>query len=218
MGPMPARQYRRRVMPRPLAALLAGLVALACLAGLAACSTGHDAAVYGGSFTFVSPGGKIDISYPADQRGTVGTLAGPDLMTNKTLSVADYAGKVVVINFWGSWCGPCREEQPSLNLIATELAGQGVQFLGIDLKELGQSAGQDYHRAQQVPYPSIYDPTMRTLTSLRGYPAAYIPSIVVLDRQHRVAQIWLVSAEVPVGTIKSTIASIAAESSGKGDS
>ena len=200
---------RRARTTRLAAVLLAVLVALGALAG---CSTGDDAAVSGGgSFTFVSPGGKTAISYPPGDRGTIGNLTGPDLMTGKTISLSDFAGKVVAISFWGSWCGPCREEQPSLSLVAGELAGQGVQFLGIDLKEGSQSDGQDFHRAQDVPYPSIYDPTMRTILSLRGYPNAAIPSMVVLDRQHRVAQIWLVSADVPVGTMKSTIAAIAAE-------
>jgi len=207
----------RRRAPR---GRLSGLVlAIALGLGLlAGCSTGDDAAVYGGSFTFVSPGGKTDISYAPADRGTVGTLSGPNLMTGEPLSLSDFAGKVVVINFWGSWCSPCREEQPGLNLIASQLADKGVQFLGIDLKEPGRSAGQDYHRNFDVPYPSIYDQTMRTILSLRGYPAAYIPSIVVLDRQHRVAQIWLTSAEVPMGTMKSTIEAIAAEKPDPGKS
>jgi thiol-disulfide isomerase/thioredoxin len=201
-----------RTRPRLLAALLVAVLGLGLVAG---CSTGDDAAVHGGSFTFVSPGGKKDISYAPGDRGSIGTLSGPNLMTNKTISLDDYAGKVVVINFWGSWCAPCREEQPGLNLTASQLADRGVQFLGIDLREPGQSAGQDYHRNFQVPYPSIYDPTMRTILSLRGYPAAYIPAIVVLDRQHRVAQIWLTSALVPMGTMKSTIEAIAAEGSSR---
>ena len=203
---------------RRLRSLAALLVCLGALVGVAGCSTGDDAAVRGDSFTFVSPGGKTDIAYASNERGTIGTLSGPNLMTNQTLSLSDYAGKVVVINFWGSWCGPCRAEQPGLNVIATQLAGQGVQFMGIDLKEPGQSAGQDYHRAYDVPYPSIYDPTMRTILSLRGYPAAAIPSMVVLDRQHRVAQIWLISYQVPMGTIKSTIAALAAEKPADGGS
>jgi len=200
---------------------LSGL-ALAIALGLgllAGCSTGDDAAVHGGSFTFVSPGGKTDISYAPAHRGTVGTLSGPNLMTGEPLSLADFDGKVVVINFWGSWCAPCREEQPGLNLISEQLAGQGVQFLGIDLEKGNpQSAGQDYHRNFDVPYPSIYDPTMRTILSLRGYPAANIPSTVVLDRQHRVAQIWLVSAGVPMGAMKSTIEAIASEAPDPGTS
>lgn len=193
---------------RSLAALL---VCLVTLVGVAGCSTGDDAKVHGGSFTFVSPGSKTEFSYPPDQRQTIGNLSGPDLMTNKTISLSDYAGKVVVINFWGSWCPPCREEQAGLSLIARNLADHGVQFLGIDLKEPSQSAGQDFHRSKKVPYPSIYDPTMRTILSLRGYPSGSIPSIIVLDRQHRVAQIWLFSADEQIGQMKSRIAAIAAE-------
>jgi thiol-disulfide isomerase/thioredoxin len=199
---------RRRGASRSLAALLACVLTLAALAG---CSAGDDAAVHGGSFTFVSPGSKTTFSYPQGQRQTVGNLSGPSLMTDKTISLSDYAGKVVVINFWGSWCPPCRAEQDGLSLISRQLASKGVQFLGIDLKEPSQSSGQDFHRSKNVPYPSIYDPTMRTILSLRGYPSGSIPSIIVLDRQHRVAQIWLLSADEPVGKMKSRIAAIASE-------
>lgn len=191
------------------AAMAGALVAVLALAG---CSTGDDQAVYGGSFTFVSPGGQTEISYAPDDRDTIGTLAGPDLMTGEALSAQQFAGKVVVINYWGSWCPPCREEQDSLSLIATQLAPDGVQFLGIDVKEQGgRAAGQDFHTAKNVPYPSIYDQSMRTVLALRGYPATAIPSTIVLDRQGRVAQIWLVSAAVPMGEMKARIAEIAAE-------
>jgi thiol-disulfide isomerase/thioredoxin len=198
-----------RVRARLVAALAGVLVAALALAG---CSTGDDQAVYGGSFTFVSPGGQLEIAYAPDDRGTIGTLAGPDLMTGETISAQQFAGKVLVINFWGSWCPPCREEQDSLSLISTQLGPSGVQFLGIDVKEQGgRTAGQDFHTAKKVPYPSIYDQSMRTVLALQGYPAAAIPSIVVLDRQGRVAQIWLVSAQVPMGEMKARIAEIAAE-------
>jgi thiol-disulfide isomerase/thioredoxin len=192
-----------------MAALAGALVAALVLTG---CSTGDDQAVYGGSFTFVSPGGQTEIAYAPDDRGTIGTLAGPDLMTGDTLSAQQFAGKVLVINYWGSWCPPCREEQDSLSLISTQLAPDGVQFLGIDVKEQGgRAAGQDFHTAKKVPYPSIYDQSMRTVLALRGYPATAIPSTIVLDRAGRVAQIWLVSAAVPMGQMKARIAEIAAE-------
>lgn len=197
---------RHRVRSRRLVA-----VAVAALLALAGCSTGDDQAVYGGSFTFVSPGGVHELSYEPDERGTIGALAGPDLMTGDTINVSDYAGEVLAINFWGSWCPPCRAEQDGLSLISEQLAAEGVQFLGIDVREASRSDGQDFHDAKKVPYPSIYDETMRTFLALRGYPAAAIPSMVVLDRQQRVAQIWLVSADVPMGEMKARLADIAAE-------
>lgn len=191
--------------------LVGVLVALVVFSG---CATGDDAAVYGGSFSFTSPGGTTDIRYEPDERGTIGALAGPDLMGDGQISVSDFAGRVVAINFWGSWCGPCREEQDNLSLIATELEPLGVQFLGVDVRD-SRSDGQDFYRHYQVPYPSIFDSTMRTLLSLRGYPATAIPSMIVLDREHRVAQVWLASAIVPTGAMKARIAEIAAEGSGE---
>lgn len=174
------------------------------------CSSGDDQAVYGGSFVFVSPGGQKAISYPVAERGTIGKLAGPDLMTDGTISAQDYAGQVVVINFWGSWCGPCRAEQDGLSLIAEQLTPDGVQFLGVNVRDT-KTDGQDFHRAKDIPYPSIFDPSMRTVLALHGYPAANIPSTVVLDRRGRVAQVWLFPESVPMGEMKARVAEIAAE-------
>jgi len=161
---------------------------------LAGCSTGSDAVAQGGTFEFVAPGGKTDIFYdpPAD-RGTPGKLSGPDLMdTDKTLSVDDFAGKVVVINVWGQWCGPCRTEISQLQKVYDATRDNGVAFLGIDVRDNNIDAPRDFVRDRGVTFPSIYDPSMRTMIAFGGrYPASVIPSTVVLDREHRVAAVFL---------------------------
>ena len=159
---------------------------------LAGCATGSDAVARGGTFEFVSPGGKIDIFYdPPASRGTVGELAGESLTApGTTVSLAQYPDRVVVLNVWGSWCGPCRSEAGELVRVAAATAGQGVQFLGIDVRDSRQ-AGADFARDFGLTYPSIFDPPGRTLFALKGIPRSVVPLTIVLDRQHRVAAVFL---------------------------
>lgn len=171
----------RRVLP----ALLAGLLLVA------GCAVGKDAVVPGSTYSFVSPGGQLEIFYPAAQRQVLPDLTGQSLeQPDKQIHISDYAGKVVVLNLWGQWCGPCRDEAPELSTVYQQTKGQGVQLLGIDLRDT-LSAGQDFVRNNQIAYPSIFDPAGRTLLSLSGYPRSAVPSTIVLDQQHRVAAVYL---------------------------
>ncbi|MDV8021798.1 TlpA disulfide reductase family protein [Rhodococcus sp. IEGM 1330] len=166
--------------------------AASAIALVAGCSTGTDAVAQGGTFQFVSPGGKTDIFYEPDERGTIGELSGPDLMTEgKTTSLSDYDGDVVVLNVWGQWCGPCRGEADDLEKVYEATKSLGVEFLGINVRDESQTAAQDFVVSNNVSYSSIYDPPMRTLNALGGVPTSVIPTTVVLDRQHRVAAVFL---------------------------
>jgi thiol-disulfide isomerase/thioredoxin len=172
------------------------LVALASAAivALAGCATGDDAVAQGGTFEFVAPGGKTDIFYdPPQSRGSPGKLAGPELMDpTRTVSLDDFAGKVVVVNVWGQWCGPCRTEITQLQNVYDATRAKGVAFLGIDVRDNNRDAAKDFIIDRRVSFPSVYDPPMRTMIAFGGkYPTTVIPSTVVLDRQHRVAAVFL---------------------------
>jgi len=168
------------------------LLALVVLVAAAGCATGSDAVARGGQFEFVSPGGQTRIFYdPPGERGTVGGISGDSLLEpGRMIGVDDLAGKVVVVNLWGSWCGPCRAEADDLQRVASATAGSGVALLGIDLRD-DRAAAADFVRDRGLTWPSIYDPPGRSLLGLRGYPRNVIPSTIVLDRQHRVAAIFL---------------------------
>ena len=167
--------------------VVAVLLAVLTLTG---CSTGNDATVYGGSFTFTSPGGLTDFSYPAADRKPIDPMSGPDLTGKQTIDVSAYRGKVVVLNFWGSWCAPCRAEADGLEYSWQTYRSSPVQFLGVNVKDTA-SAALAFQSSKKITYPSIFDPAMRTLLSLRGVPTGSMPVTVVLDKQGRVAHIWL---------------------------
>lgn len=87
-----------------------------------------------GGFTFVAPGGRTRIFYdPPALRGRAPVLSGESVTeAGRQVSTADYPGRVMVINVWGSWCGPCRRETPELQRVFDQTRGLGVQLLGID--------------------------------------------------------------------------------------
>jgi thiol-disulfide isomerase/thioredoxin len=175
-------------MTRLLAFALAALL-------LAGCSATKEAVASGGDFQFVAPGGQTTILYdPPESRGTVRGISGESLLRDgATVGLDDYAGKVVIVNIWGSWCGPCREEMPGLQLVQEQT---GAVVLGIDVRDVRQAAA-DFVRDRGVTFDSIFDPPGRTLARLSGYPRNTVPSTLVLDEQHRVAAVFLTVVRVP---------------------
>jgi thiol-disulfide isomerase/thioredoxin len=176
-------------------ALRTGWLLLAALLVLGACATGHDAVQQGANVQFVAPGGQTKIFYDQSKRGGVPALSGESLTApGKQIALSDYAGKVVVLNVWGSWCGPCRTEVPELQRVS-DATKNTAQVLGIDVQDFVRSAPTDFVQSMGLTYPSIYDPSSRSLLALSGYPRSVVPMTIVFDRQHRVAAVFL----LPVG-------------------
>ena len=126
------------------------------------------------------------VTYPLNQRVKVRDLSGTTLDGDR-VSLHDFAGKIVVVNVWGSWCGPCRAETPDLARLARQDASKGVAFLGVDTRD-GLDNARAFARKFRVPYPSIFDESGASLLPLRGIiPTSVIPSSVVIDAKGRVA-------------------------------
>ena len=193
---MPPAPLKRRATVLA-AVLLAGTV-------LSACS---DEVGSSGDAGFVSGKGIITRLAVAD-RAQPGEVAG-ETLDGEPISLEDFEGKTVVVNVWGSWCAPCRAEAPDLVAASEELADDGVEFLGINSRDLDRAAAQAFQRRFEVPYPSIYDQQGKTLLAFRGTlsPNA-IPSTVVIDDQGRVAAsvIGEVSRSTLVGLVEDVIA------------
>jgi thiol-disulfide isomerase/thioredoxin len=158
-------------------------VAAALLLLVAGCSTTKDAVDEGTNFEFVAPGGQTTILYdPPSSRGRAPSISGPSLLHDgQTVGVSDYHGKVVVLNIWGSWCGPCRAEAPELQSLQKQT---GAVVLGIDVRD-DRSAATDFVRDRSITFDSIFDPPRNT-----------VPSTIVIDAQGRVAAVYLTSIRV----------------------
>ena len=168
--------------PRRTAAALLSAALLG--GGLAGCS--RDSVGGSGDQGYVAGKGVITSVQAADRKKP-GEVAGRTL-DGKRVSLADFRGKVVVVNVWGSWCGPCRAEAPMLAQASRDLAGKGVVFLGIDSRDPSKDAAKAFVRRFDIPYASLYDQQGETLLAFRGtLTPNSVPSTVVVDPQGRVA-------------------------------
>ena len=169
---------------RPRRAVAAGLTMLAVVAGLAGCSA-SQAAETGPDSGFVAGDGSL-VVLPESQRTPAPDLVGTGL-DGKPFRLADHRGEVVVLNVWASWCAPCRAEAPILAKVATDLAGKGVQFVGLDTRDSDTSA-RAFLEKFGVPYPNLVDRDGRLqLLFADSLPPQAIPSTVIIDAQGRVA-------------------------------
>ncbi len=102
------------------------------------------------------------------------------------LALTAYRGHVVVLNFWGSWCTPCREEAPDLSALAAHFTASGVRFVGIDIRDSPASA-EAFMSDFRITYPSLNDPSDNLALDFRNtVPPAGIPTTLVISRSGRI--------------------------------
>jgi thiol-disulfide isomerase/thioredoxin len=177
-------------------------LATVLLAALAAC--GGD----GGDWEDdceTTPDGVIEC--PVDKRPPAPALAG-ELLDGGTYDLSQDRGQVVVVNFWGSWCGPCRAEIDDLEQTYEATKAQGVKFLGINVRD-----DRDKAKAFQdgrVTYPSVVDPASKLALEF-DVPPNTIPATIILDRSGRIAVV--IREAVQRNEFEPIVARVAAEAS-----
>lgn len=176
-------RHRRRA--RRATAALAAVMML----GLAGCASDGLAEQYreGSNKGFIGADGLQVIEVPKDERSEPVDFSG---VTDRgdTLTSADVAGQVVVVNFWYAACGPCIVEAPRLEEAYQSVQGEDVTFVGVNTYDQASTA-QSFARDNGVSYPSMLavDDTKLKLAFANATPISATPTTLVLDKEGRVA-------------------------------
>ncbi|AGL13821.1 TlpA disulfide reductase family protein [Actinoplanes sp. N902-109] len=186
-------------MTRRLAtALLTAVVAAGALAGCGGKSWVKDCTTSDNDVVTCTP----------DQRPQAREVTG-DLLDGGTYDVANDRGKVVVVNFWGSWCNPCRAEADDLEQTYQATKASGVSFIGVNSRDDRDSA-KAFERGR-VTYPSIYDPQGSVALKF-DVTQTTTPATLILDRQGRIAA--AIRRSTTVAELKPLVEKYAAEAKG----
>jgi thiol-disulfide isomerase/thioredoxin len=178
------------------------LVLASCTGGAIADNTpGGSAGFVAGSYssTYYKPGSR-----PA------APAVGGKTLTGSRFALAADLGNVVVINFWGSWCAPCRREAPALAALAAHFKGAPVRFVGDDVHD-SPAAALAFERTYAVGYPSLNDPGEQVALAFHGtVPPVAIPTTLLIDRTGHIA--GRVVGEISYRGLRALIAKILAGS------
>jgi thiol-disulfide isomerase/thioredoxin len=172
--------------PRARRAAVAAALGLAGALALGACDSGaignSGPGSNGQSFVSGSPGTTV---YRASS-GPVAPRVTGTLLSGSKFALAQEHGHVVVMNFWGSWCTPCRAEAPFLSRLAQHFTPSGVRFLGVDIRDSPATA-EAFQSRFGISYPSLNDPGDEIALAFRDtVPPAGIPTTLVIGRNGRI--------------------------------
>jgi len=124
--------------------------------------------------------------YPAASRADPVDLSGTSLI-GEAIDIMGWRGDVVVINVWGSWCAPCRQEAPILATTSTAYDDDGVRFVGVNVRD-NPAAAIAFEESYGISYPSIDDSDGKALLTLAEHlPGSGVPVTLILDREGRPA-------------------------------
>lgn len=149
---------------------------------LAACGSPSTDSTEGG---YVSGDDEITV-LPESEREPAPQIEG-ESVGGQEIDLSQWSGDIVVVNLWGSWCPPCREESPALDKVARETESEGVHFLGLSTRESPDTT-EAFIDKHDVSYPSIYDEGAEFQVAFAdSMPSQAIPTTWVIDGDGNVA-------------------------------
>ncbi len=130
------------------------------------------------------------ISAAAAQQAEAPAELNLQTLAGEVRSLAAYRGQVVVLNFWATWCGPCREEMPLLEKLYREYRGRGVVVIGASVDaEATEARIEPFVRAHGLTFPIWKGARLSQVEEFTGEQA--LPATVLLDRQGRIRRRWV---------------------------
>jgi peroxiredoxin len=184
-------------------ALSVVLLCVGLVLGVSACQSDDDPSPSNAPRTSAeAKGGK---TYEMDP------MPAPDLametLSGEEINLSDQQGKVILVNFWATWCAPCRKEIPDLIDLQSEMESEGLLVVGIAVDEEGKSVVQPFVEKQDVNYPIVID-TTRTIES--HFEAMYgLPTTYVINPEGQIVR--RVLGIFPVEDMKPTLKEMLAE-------
>ena len=182
------------------------LVAVVLVLGLAGCSRGQQADQGLGRDPTIT-------EIPIAQRVSVDDFEG-QLLDGSDVDASRLDGVVTVVNVWGSWCGPCRVEAPALRQVSRQYADQGVEFLGLNVRD-NDAAAIAFEEKFKISYDSVTSSDSPRVSLAFGglLTTAAVPMTVVVDPQRRVAA--RVIGPTTAATVRALLDSGLAEAAGR---